>query len=1639
MKQKKLGQLRYVVGIVILTFATIGIGLFYSTKSQNPNVEDGALEEQLGSIEQSYDTEELANTYELVALEKDDLGLEPDTDFELKTTVETSADIIKNSLHFSPEINYIVSQKDNDTFLISPENKLTPNTILGASIQVSKENEEKEERTLSWAYQVKGSFQVISTLPRNQVTNVPLETGIEVNFSHLNVEKFEDQFSISPAASGKFEYHQKTIVFVPNDPLQPKKIYTVTIGKDVNVSGEKLNEDFVFQFETAASDKSENEEKIRSFEQMTYETSSEEPPIFVVLGPKLSEVKEIKIQIYAFKTPGQFAEAYKSFAATPHWSSYADKKWNTSTDGLTFFSSYTSSLSEVDSWRYALTTPEVLPKGYYLVQIEGENIQTLLQVSDISAFIETSKTDLIIWSHNNLSQEPISNLEVYLPDNTLVGTTDSQGILRETMPTDMENDEFRQGNLILLSKDSDTLLLPLQTYSDWYWGGRDGEEYWSYLYLDQPFYRPTDVVNFWGMVQSRYGGSVPDITVELYNVRSDQDIPLQTKTITPETYGSFDGSLNLDQLQPGGYYIILKAGEENLFTRYITILTFNKPTFELDINPKNTAVYSGSSVTHKITATFFDGTPISGLDISVGDTTVTTNEVGVAEYTNTYVHKNDRKGPDNAYISAHPTFSEEAEIVANTQVLIYPSAYTIEFDEPEISGSTASIQGAVFSTDLSKVEGENSWWSADVKEFPIKNTTAQITVTREWYTREQTGTKYNFLQKQAYPTYEYTRHEETVSESESVTDNNGSFSLDVPILSESNYTVKAVAKDTQGRSVSHSVYVNPYIFNHFGNDSHSIKISDGERINYSVGDSIPVEFLENGDSLPTGSKGDFLFIFSQQGIRSLTTSATPKISFNFTDEYIPSVDIQGIWFDGRSYWYTEEGYGMFGANRTASFDEKDRGMEINVKTDKEEYQPGEQVEMDVSTTKADGTTDATILNVNLIDEAIYHILPDQGFGYSSNYRSDFNTVLYRNISSGIISVYASHYYPKSFSGAEGGGGGDSRSDFPDKAFFKTVTTDKYGKAHISFKLPDNITSWRVNVHALSSGLYAGSTFSRLPVTKPFFVTAVVNSSYLLSDEPVIKVRCFGDALNSETPVKIKILSPSLGIEQELTTKGSEQVELTLDNLSLGHHEIEFLAQTEEYTDGIVRDIDIVDTNLRWQNIKVEEMANGWKPSTSSGSTIYVTLGDKQKGQYYPFLTRSLYNFGDRLDQQVSRILAAQMMQNYYNEEVTPEEIIPTEYQHSENGGLMLFPFADSDDSLSAQVAGTDVVKLFDIERLKAYFYGITTDPTLPLSNKTVALYGLASLKEPVLVDIYSILSASETTAEDRLFLSLALAELGDYQKSAEVFHEVESENKLEIQNDQWALKLSSSQSNWVRDSFIAANITALLQESQSDKYFNYSYQNRFRAKDLSSELLIVHYLEARLKNLPSTPTKVRYTYNGEEKDASFETEPVITFTLTPEMQKSFEILDITGKGTITSRFFETPTNETLASSSEVSVQRTYQSDLKDGKVVKVVLTYDIPNAEGNKMFQITDFLPSGLQPIIQPRAYSGFSSTRSISAYSVDGQMISFGVWPSKTKSIIYYARVVNKGTFTAEPPIIQSVKYPEMRSVGNEEIITID
>ena len=65
----------------------------------------------------------------------------------------------------------------------------------------------------------------------------------------------ESHISIEPATKGRFEQHERTVVFVPDRPLKPATIYTVTVSRGVSVgaTGEASDVETRFRFETAAT------------------------------------------------------------------------------------------------------------------------------------------------------------------------------------------------------------------------------------------------------------------------------------------------------------------------------------------------------------------------------------------------------------------------------------------------------------------------------------------------------------------------------------------------------------------------------------------------------------------------------------------------------------------------------------------------------------------------------------------------------------------------------------------------------------------------------------------------------------------------------------------------------------------------------------------------------------------------------------------------------------------------------------------------------------------------------------------------------------------------------------------------------------------------------------------------------------------------------------------------------------------------------------------------------------------------------------------------------------------------------------------------------------------------------------------
>lgn len=1621
-------------------------------------------------IDQFVSADEIDGAFELVALDQNGMGINPGTTFQLTAKIDTTIEKIRESLSFSPAIAYAIEPTSANTYRITPNDPLSAGSIVVSSMKVQYKDESGAvlQKNFSWTYQVQEEFQVVSTLPRNRATGVPRDSGIEFELSHVGYEAVEENFSITPAVTGRFEYHRKTAVFVPNEKLAAGTIYTVKIGKDIKLTAEDktetLNSDYEFQFETDEAGNTGNGKGIGRIQQITNETSSQEQPVFLVTGSNLDKVSETEMSIYKFPDLETYTQALYSYTSIPGWAYGSLQSWDYDASSLEYYSSSTAAVQSIgDYWQYAVTAPDTLPVGYYLIQLAGRenaNPQALLQVSDITAYVTTSETDTVVWAHNAITKQPLSGAEVSTAEGDLLGKTNDKGVLQVQTPDAFSGAKVGAKNAVVIAAAGSILYLPLsgnaQGYGDYYYDESFNNTYWSYLYVDQPFYQPDATVNYWGLIDPRDSSSISIATIQLregYGRSSDQHI-LYEQEIKLGKFGTFEGSLELGNLLPEGYFLSVSIDDEILFSKYINVMTYVKPAYALDISPANIGLIQGETYTHTVQAEFFDGTPVAALDLNIGGETHRTDESGVVQYTHTYGSFYDeneaRERTDEIYVN--PVMSEEGEISTWARVRVFPSSQTIDLDSTT-DGNKAIINGTVYQLDLDRFNGGDIDFYDDAYGAVVSGQKVELKVTRAWYKKKENGTRYDYINKVARPVYTYKYKTEDISTNELTANAQGEFTFDFDMLEGSTYTVIAKATDDSGRTTTEmsyaSVWDNPnsvysdsdnFYLSYLGENTGDDYVSYSQR-DFSINEKVAVEFYRGDEKLPSSDYDTFMYIQAQNGIRQAETKQDATYEFTFTEEHIPNVVLQGIWFDGRSYWASDYQTRMFDQGFVASFSEEDRDMDIAVTTDKQNYQPGDEVVMDLQVTRADGKTDESVVNVNLIDEAVYAIMPERGMSFlSEDYSQGFNAVLYRDVASGIITSYASHRYPVKSLGVEGGGGWDSRSNFSDKALFQTVTTDKHGKAQVKFTLPDNITSWRITTHAYDEDRFAGSDVSKLTVTQPFFVTAVVNDTYLVDDQPIIKIRAYGEELQQDSAVSITWKSESLGIaEASIGTAGSTAIEVPLSNLTIGQHTIEVKAESGEHSDAVARSFEVLPSRLAIASAETHDLSVGWAPNIDTERNYQVVLSDKHIGQFYSDLWSKLYTHGDRLDQQVARMTAANLLNQYFDAGIKQGEFNAAEYQIQESGALALFPYSDHDLMLSAHVAASDMASEFDKTLLAQYFESVLNDKTQTTLRHSIALYGLAGLQEPVLYEIREVLNYSEITDVDRLFLTLALAELGSIDEAKILYQGFQ--NKYGREHDQYKyLELGDETDFILENTMTMAIIGALVQDADADAYFNYVRDNW--TKEILLLVPEVNFMEARMNVLPQSAVTITYKLDKQQHTVELANGETETIALTPATSASFGIIALEGEAKATVNYLRKATDEELNLDDRLTISRSYESTtLSDGELVKITVHPQLAVDAPDGVYQVTDYVPSGMKIVTQPYKYERYAWGQNVHyPYRIDGQRVSFSIWKREADlTFTYYARVTNKGTFTAERPVIQAANSPSVRAAGSEEIVVIE
>lgn len=1607
----------------------------------------------------------LESTFTMTAVKTDAIGVDLDTDFLLASETETDAAFVRSLLRVEPAVEFDVQQQNATSFRIDMREPLEPGRVYRFSLAV----EASAPNVLgSWAFQTKSPISVVQTLPRHQSTFVPLNTGIELTWSHDNVENLAGHFEIDPPVEGRFDLHRRVAVFVPEE-LSAGTLYTVTIRGGLGVPGtdDVMVDDFVFQFETSDTERTGNVpvRSVLNFTRKVSEVSATETPALQMYASQ-GEQLQVPAAVYRYQDLDGFLAALREFQDIPSWANVTRDSFSVETDGLELVTTFEAAVEPLGQFEpfgqfgnRVIQFPEPLPEGLYLLQIEfeGHPVQAWLQVTDVATYLSVSRGKTLVWVNDLAIKGPLQGARVEYLGTNAEAETDDEGIAFFDTPAELLSSDSAgygynytetSGTLLVTAPDGRIAVVPLfgaltgGATGGYYGSGYTpaGHDYWHYISRDRPLYLPSDTVRFWGIAQRRENPlSSETLTVEL--IGSDyfdyyyRPVRIAEVEVRTSSLGTFTGELSFQGLTPGYYQLLVKVGDRLITSTSVVVETFTKPAYRIDVTPSRQAVFAGEELEFAVKAAFFEGSPVPQLRLRYFGTDkrgeeVTTDERGEASVTVT--PRADRAGgPRSTFLEFRPALAEEGEIIGEAWAFVHPASLTIS-SSSDLADDQGVIEGTVHHVDLSRINDGTAKNFDDYLGASADGVTVSISVNETSWERREVGEYYDFIAKLVRKRYEYDRIDTPLGTFTATTDPQGAFRHVFPVEAEKYYEIELSVTDDAGRVATRALFLSGQrsLFNARSNlvylaaPGGSANFFGGTQ-QYALGDEVELEMRRGADVLPSGGENSYLFYQAQNGLREYSVQADATLRFAFDEADVPSTTVLGVWFSGRTYVEVRYGYQL-------RFDPAERELDIEVTPSEERYEPGDTVTIDLLVTDRDGQPQpGAEVNLAVVDEAIFQL---QG---PFRYTQDVLPALYSPVGPGILRTYASHQYPNDEQLAERGGNGGARRDFADVAFYGSVSMDSDGRASISFDLPDNLTSWRVTAQGFTAELKAGTALRQIPVGLPFFVDVTMSDEYLVSDRPVIKLRSFGRELKPGQEVSFEVTAPSLGLTEPVlvTAQAFEAVRVPLPELREGEHELLIAGASGDLSDSLVRAVRVVPSRLVAGEARFYQLETGLDIEGSTVGRTRLVFSDHERGRYFPLLRRLSWGYGDRVDQMLARDLAAELTEAHFDQvEVRGEEFDASLYQ-APGGGVGLFPYADGDLVLSARIAALASDRV-GRTGLISYFLTITENRDETRERQLIALYGLAALGEPVLVPLQTLLGEEDLSWRERLYLGLAAQELGDDTTAGTVYHGL-LDDYGESRAPLHRLRVGSDQDDILEATALAAILGAGLGDDLAPALFDYTSNNY--TEDILIELEQISYLAQVLPRLSPVAVRFAYTLDGERREVELGRGESFTLEVTPQQLADIQVEQIDGRVGVAASFTAPLNRADIETDPDISVTRRYGGPvvLEEGSLVLITLDVELGPQALDGCYQVTDLLPSGLRPVTAGRR-SGFP-LEGLFPYRVEGQRVSFCVFDTPVREDPkYYARVVSTGEYTAEPAVIQSMKSAESINLSARDQVEI-
>ena len=1651
MKQHWKGKMAAVMAAVML--------LSSACSSQRQVEPDSSADTSPGFFESLFGKkEEEGSVQNVTAQQESDTGIPTDTSFLLTVEGGLSQEMVRQCLNITPPFDYTLD-KEGEGWKLTPDQPMQAGTVYAFGLL-----DTQGQQVNSCAFQTTSELMVSSTYPRDTATYVSTNTGVELNFNQP-VGEMADYFHIEPEVSGKLTAEGYRLTFVPDSPLEGNQIYTVTIGKGAPAqNGSTLAEDYTFRFQVY--DKYVNRMSLyRNFTEMF--VPGDQLVVELSTG-NYDKGSDVTTTIYRFEDGAEYEKAVWD-VQKQSWQMYSFGTEQVDYDSYRMqqVTSFTAPLFQREySGRAYDILPENMEEGYYLVKIEGSDntIHKFIQISNTTVYSQAFDGSVTLWLNDAASSQPCKGLRTVITDpltgESVEGTTDQDGLVT------LETGEMEE--VYLKVYDGQTLTAFQELRLTQPQEENLSEQFYAALYTDRTVYRATDTLEVWGRLQPRRSEFALPKTVELVLTKSWGSNDLYSQTVTVDEQGYFEGKLSFTGLEKDSYvlYVRDQQGKEYC-SQWLQVENFQKPAYFVEVSPEKDYYYLDETIVLNLSASYYDGTPVSGGELLVScyecglsGEPVTLDENGKARLETKMLDAKTQQEsyseyrrdwePEYAYFTITTSGLDNVSTQKSIEVPVMPSRTAV---------STQSTDGTDLQIALNSFDAQKVADGTPISQSLLDavDQSLEIEIWHGWWERTVKDSYYDQINKKTVYEYNFDYQTELLGTQKVQTTDGKLHLTDLAPAERVNESYYCIIRFDGGcgETVSDSVYlVNYNDWEAYDNTYYSfervVDSWDYTQPTYEIGDQIELSLHYQGDQVAQKNNGRVLYSLVQDRVLLTDIFTSDQKQLEMKEEYLPNMTICGAYFDGRHIYSIRQ--------MQIAFDYQARRLNLDISTDQQQYAPGQTLTAQVAVTDQSGqpVPEARVC-LGVVDEAIFAVQDQQ---------VRLLEQLYEEVYSPDIAQQASyiHYDLEGWEGGGGRGGGDGealgaiRDEFLDTALFQQQTCDKNGKASFTIQLPDNITEWRITAAAMADTLLAGDNTSSTIATLPFYLQPLVTSRYLEGDDLSVNVSFNGQNLSStdtadctvtlydaqNQPVDTKTVSLTWG----------KQTNINFGKQPVGEYTLLFEGNRGDDSDRVSLPVSVAAAGVELvttQNLSVEELS----ALDSARYPVNILFYDEQRKLYMDTLDWLLSESGERFE----IIAANNQARVLYNELLPSDQQLPLSKDERlglNNDGARILPAAAPDAELNAKLQLVDPSLATNDDE---FYYIQLADESVSMDEKVMSYVGLAARGQAMLLPIRQLLQNEEITltAKQTLWLGAALAKMGDYDGAKQA---AASLGDVFVTEGDTRFYRSDDKNEQAQTTAAALVLYSLVGDNETaDALMRWMLQwadERTSETSVVPHLEIVVYLQSYRQRLgidkeeePSQQKGAAITYTRDGKQQTEYLGPTGCLA----MQLSFEQMQEANFQTDTDKVYANVRSYQLTQPQSsyqppVTIEKicTPAQNSTVGELVKVQLVVTFADDAPQGCYQITDSIPSGMRYIYGCTPYEMRDTEQNVFVLDNEEQQLSGylyrytsrdGTAPANRFVAQYYVNPVLAGEFLSQPA---SVTFPSenitaVSSSGNVQI----